>query len=199
MNLSDYMGAWKGQSIIVAGCGESLKDFPALPPECITIGVNDVGRKFLPTYCVVVNHFHDFIRSGRAEHCGKALIALFTHIPQKEVNHPNTVMFKLGKQNGTDLDDPETIDYTSNSPYVAVILAAKMGAQRIGLIGVDFSTYHFFGNAGRHPLLKSVAKIDQEYTALKKKLDERGIEAYNLSPISKLTAFPKISLEDFYG
>src|SRR5262245_6646019 len=198
MSFADYMGMWRGSTAIVAGCGESLTNFE-LPwvsgwnsKNGFTIGVNDVAKRFVPDYCLVVNHYAEFQRLKRADNVGKARLALFTHIPKSVgVEHPNIVVFSLGKQNGTDLDDPERLDYTSNSPYMAVILAAKMGAKKIGLIGVDFT--------GLHYLSRAVPKINQEYGKLKTALDQRGIEAYNLSPVSRLEAFPKCSLEEFYG
>ena len=58
------------------------------------------------------------------------------------------------------------LHYTQNSPYVAVCLAAYMGARRIGLIGVDFTEHHFFATTGKHPLACRLAQIDREYRAL---------------------------------
>ena len=53
-SLADFRDRHHGEAIIVCGCGQSLNDLPK-PPGCVTIGVNDVGRRFDPTYLVVVN------------------------------------------------------------------------------------------------------------------------------------------------
>ena len=89
------------------------------------------------------------------------------------------------------------LHYTQNSPYVALCLAAYMGARRIGLIGVDFTANHFFAATGTHPLTTQLPVIDEQYRRLGEALRTRGIEVFNVSPTSRLTAFLKISLDEF--
>src|SRR5262245_2050327 len=50
----DFRKRHAGETIIVCGCGASLKTLP-IPAGCVTIGTNDVGRLFDPDYLVVVN------------------------------------------------------------------------------------------------------------------------------------------------
>ena len=57
--LASFQNIHKGETIIVCGCGESLNDL-AHPERFITIGVNDVGRLFDPTYLVVLNPRNQF-------------------------------------------------------------------------------------------------------------------------------------------
>jgi len=52
--LHAFRDAHLGETIVVCGCGPSLKELPD-PERMITLGVNDVGRLFDPTYLVVVN------------------------------------------------------------------------------------------------------------------------------------------------
>ena len=59
--LASFHNIHHGETIIVCGCGESLNDL-AYPERFITIGVNDVGRQFHPTYLVVVNPRSQFTR-----------------------------------------------------------------------------------------------------------------------------------------
>jgi hypothetical protein len=47
--LASFCGAHACGSIIVCACGESLNT-PTKPERFVTIGVNDVGRKFDPDY-----------------------------------------------------------------------------------------------------------------------------------------------------
>ena len=159
-SLSFFQNIHKDETIIVCGCGESLNDLQG-PERFITIGVNDVGRQFDPTYLVVVNPRHQFkndrfhyVETSRAQ-------AIFTQLALG-INHPHIVRFKLGERGGTNISDPNSLPYTQNSPYVALCLAAHMGAKSIGLIGVDFTDHHFFGKTGRHPLNGQFAKIDAE-------------------------------------
>ena len=74
---------------------------------------------------------------------------------------------------------------------VALCLAAFMGASRIGLIGVDFTDHHLANTETK------MKRIDGEYRTLGESLKEKGIEIVNLSADSRLTTFPKISIEEF--
>jgi hypothetical protein len=57
--LASFSNVHAGGTILVCGCGQSLNQLER-PEEFITIGVNDVGRKFQPDYLVVVNPPHQF-------------------------------------------------------------------------------------------------------------------------------------------
>jgi glycosyltransferase involved in cell wall biosynthesis len=103
----------------------------------------------------------------------------------------------LGKRGGTEISSDDRLPYTQNSPYLALCLAMFMGARRIGLIGVDFTNDHFFGKTGRHALTRHLAQIDREYKRLQQSASRQGIEIFNLSSESRLTAFPKVSLRQF--
>ncbi|MBC5783441.1 glycosyltransferase [Ramlibacter sp. USB13] len=189
-----YRDCLRGQSVVVCGCGESaalLQD----AARFTTIGVNDIGRLFDPTYLVVVNPRAQF-RSDRFRHVERSRAkALFTHLDLGRVDPP-VVRFPLGTFAGTDLD-AHALHYTQNSPYVAACLAAYMGAARIGLLGVDFTDHHFFARTGRHPLAGRLAQIDREYGALAEALRARGVALENLSPASRLQSLPRASLAEF--
>lgn len=193
--LSSFHNIHQDETIVVCGCGESLNDF-AQPERFITIGVNDVGRRFQPNYLVVVNPRHQFsgdrfryVETSRAKF-------LFTQL-DLPVKHPNVVKFKLGQLGGTDFSNPDVLNYTNNSPYIALCLAILMGAKRVGLIGVDFTDNHFFSKTGKHPLAPQFEKINEQYRRLAEAAKALGVEIFNLSRRSRLTAFPKASFSEF--
>ena len=193
--FKEFRGYHSGETILVCGCGSSLSQIVA-PERLITIGVNDVGRLFTPDYLAVLNPRQQFpgdrfryVEESRAK-------AIFTQL-DLGIAHPHIVRFRLGRRGGTDLSDTNSLPYTRNSPYPALCLAAHMGARRIGLIGVDFTDNHFFASTGRHLLTGELAQIDQEYQQLQQSLAQRGIEIFNLSEASRLTAFPKMTQEEF--
>ncbi|WP_127995381.1 glycosyltransferase [Piscinibacter defluvii] len=194
--LAAYADRHPGATILVCGCGRSLHTLPR-DHGLATIGVNDIGRLFDPDYLVVVNppgQFRDgrfrWVRESRAK-------ALFTQLELGPVAPP-VVRFRLGRFGGT-ATGPDTLDYTQNSPYVAVLLAAHLGAARIGLIGVDFDDGHFFGATGPHPLAARLAEIDAQYAALHAALARRGVELVNLSPTSRLAALPRADIAGWAG
>ncbi len=190
--LAGFAGGRPGASIVVCGCGPSLRELVE-PSRFITIGVNDVGRLFDPTYLVVVNPRSQFkadrfrsIEQSNAE-------ALFTQLDLGPVRPP-VVRFRLGQYGGTADAGSQVLHYTQNSPYVAVSLAVLLGATRIGLIGVDFTDHHFFAATGRHSLAGRLREIDAEYGRLAAALQARGIALVNLSETSRLTSLPKVAL-----
>lgn len=195
----DGLASWRdrhaGESIVVCGCGHSLTPEVA-QLGLTTIGVNDVGRLFDPTYLVVLNPARqfradrfDFVRHSRAR-------ALFTQLDLGAVAPP-VVRFKLGQHGGTVIGPEPVLHHTQNSPYLAVCLAAWMGAKRIGLIGVDFTEHHFHARTGRHPLSARLPRIDLEYTRLADSLAQQGVELLNLSHESRLQGLPRVAMADF--
>lgn len=194
--LADFSGRHRGATIIVCGCGPSLNELP-LPAPCISIGVNDVGRRFDPAYLVVVNPPAQFRPDRRRAIEASRARAVFTQYPDWQLEHAPRVPIVLGANGGTDFTDQAVLHFTRNSPYVAVCLAIHMGAARIGLIGVDFTDDHFFGATGRHPLAGCLDQIDAEYSRLRDACTRHNVEVVNLSPISRLTAFPRMELAKF--
>lgn len=193
--FSGFQNYHIGKTIIVCGCGSSLSNFNK-PDEFITIGVNDVGRQFDPDYLVVLNPRSQF-KHDRFRYVEQSCAsALFTQL-NLGIKHPNIVRFKLGQRGGTDCSSLTSLPYTRNSPYVALCMAAFMGAKRIGLIGVDFTDNHFFSKTGRHSLRTAVGSIDKEYGKLAAALAEVGIEVVNLSENSLIKGLDKMAIEDF--
>ena len=194
-DLKDFRNYHSGETILVCGCGTSLNEVVS-PGRFITIGVNDVGRLFQPDYLVVLNPRQQFkpdrfrfVEQSRAK-------AIFTQL-DLGIRHPHIVRFRLGRLGGVDFSDPTCLPHTRNSPYVAVCLAIHMGAEKIGLIGVDFTHDHFFGATGEHPLSRQFAQIDEEYKRLYEASGRLGVEILNLSSCSRLRALPKMSPEHF--
>lgn len=191
--LADWKGRHAGATVVVCGCGRSLRDF-APPPDVLTIGVNDVGRVFTPDYLVVVNERRQFA-PGRFEFVEQSQAkAVFS---QLELGHPRLVRFRLGQRGGVDRGDSGTLHYSNNSPYVAVELARVLGAARVGLVGIDFDDDHFFGTTGRHPLAGQLAQIDREYARLAAACQADGVELVNLSPTSRLTSLPRMGFAEW--
>ncbi|MCK7496531.1 MAG: hypothetical protein MZW92_40690 [Comamonadaceae bacterium] len=92
----------------------------------VTIGVNDIGRRFDPTYLVVLNPRSQFsgerfryVETSRAQ-------ALFSQL-DLGIRHPRVVRLRLGQRGGTELGPGDALPYTRNSPYVALFLRAVHG------------------------------------------------------------------------
>lgn len=163
----------------------------------LTIGISDVGRRLTPTYLFVQNHRQNYsedrftyIRNSKALYC-------FTPLLHLKLDTIPVIRFRPSVHGGLDWLTPGALPYSSTSAYMALCLAARMGGNPIGLIGIDFTEDHFFSKTGIHRLAAKIDKIDLEFSALNRAFSIAGIKVHNLSPSSKLTAFPKTSIERF--
>ena len=193
-----YINKFRGGTFIVAGCGSSINLYEDFSKYYV-IGVNDIERVLTPDFLVVVNDHRTFMR-GRWDYVRESMSpVIFSHLddPGPINRRSHIAKIKTGSRNSPNLDNLTVVDYTMNSPYMAAIIAYQLGASKIGMIGVDFTQDHFFANTGSHKLSKHVKNIDQEYFVLKNNLESRGVKVANLSPISLLSSWPKMSLEEF--
>jgi len=194
----DYINKFSGETFIVAGCGSSVNLYEDFSKYYV-IGVNDIERILTPDFLVVVNDYRTFMR-GRWDHVKNSLSpVIFSHLdnPGPIDRSAHLCKVKIGSRNTPNLDNLTVVDYTMNSPYMAIIIAYQLGAKKIGMVGVDFTQDHFFANTGSHKLSKHVNNIDQEYLVLKNMLEARGVKVANLSPISLLSSWPKMNLDQF--
>lgn len=195
----DYIDSQKDKPFIVMGCGESINFLSGKDiSDFMVIGINDIERIATPNYLVVVNHQRTFSR-GRFEWVTRSKSpVIFSHIdPGVLENKRALVNIELGSRGKADLTNKRKIDYTMNSPYMAVILAHHMGASKIGIIGVDFTENHFFAETGKHVLSRNLNLVDAEYSELGKALTDRGIKIANLSSISSINSWPKMDIDQF--
>jgi hypothetical protein len=193
----DYIDSQKGKPFIIAGCGESINNFDDLS-DFMVIGINDIGRILTPNYLVVVNHQRTFTR-GRFEWVTRSKSpVILSHIDPGVLDNRNAlVKINLGSKEAPNLEDRSKIDYTMNSPYMGAIIAYQLGASKIGLIGVDFTPNHFFGETGNHVLARNIKMVNEEYDKLGKALISKGVKIANLSPTSSIESWPKMNLDQF--
>lgn len=192
-----YVNKHKGQSFIICGCGNSLNDFEP-DGKSIIIGVNDVSKKITPDYLVCVNELKTFTPERLPWVMNHTAKKLFTCLPNLTVSRPeDNVRIKIGTWGGVNIDKWGYIDHTANSPYMALVIAYQLGASKIGMIGVDFTPNHFFGQTGDHKFAGRAKMINEEYGVLGDAFKERGVKIANLSRESKMDSWPYMSIDDF--
>jgi len=109
-------------------------------------------------------------------------------------------VLKKGKTYGLETDT-QTLAHGNNSGYAAINLAYHLGARRIVLLGFDMMSNgkdsHFHdGYPTRAPDDKMYQdKFIPGFDQLKTELNSSGVTVMNASPYSKLTIFPKITIE----
>lgn len=163
----------------VLGLGETLNEFK--PDGNITIGVNDIQRFHKTDYVVCVDH-PDVFNAERLEAIKDSdCIGFYTQLEEWKRYNPNVKIIEFNRGRGLiDGIDTDKFCYSNNSPYVACILAYKLGAKEIVLHGVDFNDHPHLNGASRD-------KAFRDYKELQKALNKRGVSIYCNSSDSYLS------------
>ncbi|MDP9011778.1 MAG: hypothetical protein M3O41_03790 [Pseudomonadota bacterium] len=183
--------------MLVCGLGQSLGSLVDLPC-CPSIGVNDIGRALDPTYLICMDPLDVFPADRRRfiEHSTSQFI--FSHA-DTGITGDNVVSCPLALSERPRVAD-EGGFYHPGAPltsiYLALELAAFMGADPIGLIGVDFCGGYFFDPEHSHNLNSYAVALNRMFLELGHELKNIGVRVLNLSDRSSLTAFPRMSLDD---
>jgi hypothetical protein len=174
------------EKILVCGCGQSINQ---LPPnlDLPTIGVNYINKYMPVDYLVCVNEVPTFSNDNFTFIESTSAKLVFSQLDLPIFNKKKLVHFDLGTREEINLDK-DKIDFSVDSTYISIILAYKMGAKEIGLIGCDLIG---------HTLFKRLEQINTAYTNLYNKLQEKGVNLWNLSKNSLVTTIPKKDLSEF--
>jgi hypothetical protein len=177
--IQNYLNKHKGEVIVVAGCGPSIDQ--CYSPGLITIGVNDIERTVMADYLVCIDsknsfppHRWQYIEETNAW-------AVFSHLDLPIKNKSALCKVDFAPRNTYHLEDPNRINKSYLSPYVAVNIAYWMGASEIYMIGVDLVN---------HPLKARLKQINNDFKQLHKSLQHKGVQLYNASSISKIDTIP---------
>lgn len=211
IDSNKFIDIHKGKTAIVLGLGTSTNDLIKEDLSgFVTIGVNDIGAVYQPRYVLTLDTPSRLDRSMGATLRRAAVVAgtkaeyLFAPDSIREWEafaelKDRVVGLNLGGRHLRNIDDPSVFDFSSNSPYVAVILAYRMGCTRIGVVGVDFTEDHCHARDGVHELVRNgrLQEINRDYAELTEALNKRGCELYNISGISLVTGMPKMGAREF--
>ncbi|HXD91878.1 MAG TPA: hypothetical protein VNX01_01625 [Bacteroidia bacterium] len=199
MRFTDFKNIHAGKKIIVAACGASSFELKETYKNFITLGVNDISSVFDPDYLLILDPKESFAKSvykGTWQHVENTKAKyIFTILENLEVPEHKRILFEYGERENTNFENG-VIGHTANSPYAACLIAAYMGATKIGLIGVDFTENRISGKM-RHDLLGTLWKMNAEYENLAKSLCSKGTQLVNLSPVSNITSLKNENLINF--
>lgn len=103
------------------------------------------------------------------------------------------------------VDDPGLLGDGGNSGFQAINLVAQAGARRIVLIGFDFRIdhgSHWHGLHGRgldNPVATNLIRWRGVLDDAAPTFAALGIEVINASPVSLLSAYPRMSVDEALG
>lgn len=109
-------------------------------------------------------------------------------------------MFLIRKADILLTETPGTIGDGGNSGFQALNIAVQFGAKRIVLVGFDMRLDRGIHWHGRHPKGLNnpqdlnIVRWRKAINGAAVELAELGVEVLNASPVSTLTAFPKVDL-----
>lgn len=167
--------------IHVLGLGESLDNYS--PDGNSTIGVNDIHSRIKTDYVVCVDHPKAFTPDRLTTIYQTGCKGFYSQvIAWDRVKNFKLIEFAPGRGRLLELDS-EKFCYSSSSPYVACVLAYKLGAKQIVMHGVDFRTHKNFEAFNKQESLK------KDFKNLSKELKRRGIQLFVGSDWSMLSEF----------
>jgi hypothetical protein len=170
--------------INVLGLGDSLEHY--VPDNNITIGVNDIHKHIKTDYVVCIDHMTAFSKDRLEVIMKTKCKGFYSQIVDWGLIIPNFkfIEFNTGRGLLHKLDN-DKFCYSNNSPFVACILAYKLGAKEIILHGVDLIDHpHIKGNSKEKALL--------DYKNLNKALKSRGVKLFVGSKDSSLSNFLEV-------
>lgn len=175
---------------IVLGNGISINDFEPVK-GVFTIGVNDICRKFTPNILLLVDEKSRFKSKERIDMIEASDCIHVVSDNAWHFSKGRTYKFNIGGRGSfRHFDDKNTIDSGWDSPYMAVMLAAKLGFKDIDVIGVDYCDNHFYAEDGAHNLMPRLQEVDEYYKKLVEFLSSKGVKVHNISSVSKLKNIP---------
>ena len=175
------------------GNGNSVNKLPQDLTGYYTIGVNCIGAKLSPDILLIVDNMKGFTQEQLA--IIKNTKAGYYFVREGmgwEFDRKKTIYWecgRLGEFDNLNLKNNK-IDIGFDSPYIAILLAYKLGFRQIDIIGVDFTADHFYKKDGIHKINKRLNKILTFYDRLYTHLTFHGAIIHNLSIESRIKCIP---------
>jgi hypothetical protein len=166
-------------TVSIVACGDSAKEWFKTPCD-LSIGVNDcVKFGYEVDYLVVVNSpikFHPGSKNGDVNRfktiVGSKPKKFFCHNSNWRKYFKDAENLAMKKFNT--VYKPGRIYHSMTSPFVAITLAAKLGATEIIIWGVDMINHHKFA-PGKH---KDFEEELGYYSILFEELEKNGIKCW---------------------
>lgn len=199
----------KGEKAVICALGDSLNLFKPKKKRNYTIfGVNDINEYLIPDYQVISENIYLGKYPDNPAYEGKSQAILNTTAKTVfsvyDCAFTNVVPIKLDLISLKDDDIDNILDSGKNFafrkvPTAAISLAITMGFTRIGIIGMDITGDRAINNHSN--ALGMAGDRLSIFNAYCHKIMEwckyNGVRLYNLSPVSVITAFPKMDMKRF--
>jgi hypothetical protein len=164
----------------IIGCGQTASHWDG---SGLSIGVNDAWKFGKPTnYLLLANRPLSFSSDRLQTIINSKPEKFYCDKKDWEEWFPDWIKIRLKPWYGSYFK--ENFYYSNTSPFIAITLAANIGATKIILWGVDFQDHHKF-NGGNPETKREIERYQELITELR----AQGIETYLGAPGSALESF----------
>lgn len=189
--------------ISLIGGGPSAKDLDTTRLKGLRIGINDAA--FHKPCDVFFSNDHGYclgIRRSIEDFPGARHLSIRQRFFERFRNWDATIWQRVDKE----APSTRSLELSSGpmgtpgcSGYVALNLAAQIGAKTIILFGYDFHpVYRYFFRAEPYPRVK-IPGVIESFRKVKVHYDRRGIRILTANPESAIDAFPRITHEEAFA
>ena len=199
MEKVDWFPDWNGQAVAIVASGPSTKkvSYKALEGRIRTLAIKE-NHEICPWSEMIYGCDQAFWRNcmGLPNYKGLkvAYKSAFSTIKSIDIDK---------KADRILTEQPGLVGSGGNSGFQALNLAIQFGAKRILLLGFDMSDQHgvhWFGRSqgdGRsQPAEWNFKRWRAAFSVAACQMHTLGVEVLNSSPLTSLTCFPKVSVED---
>lgn len=165
------------KTIHVLGLGESLEFFKH--DGNVTIGVNDINRLVKTDYLLMVDPIKSLVPEYK-EVVKNSDSQFWCQLDEYDgfVKNFNKMELARGRGSCDDFDSDRFV-YSITSPFCAVHLAYKLGANDIVMWGVDFNTARCNEEKDLEPMCKfKQERALKDFTNLRNALNNRNVNFY---------------------
>jgi hypothetical protein len=197
----DWFPDWRGATCIIVGSGPSAADAPLAPGSHRCIAINNSWRLVPWADALYATDYAWWEREAGVPEFGGLKISQDCRLKDRPAWGIRTVTVWTS-QDQLLITTPGEIGWGGNSGFAAINLAVQFGAKRIVLVGFDMRIdrgMHWHGKHGpglNNPSQDSVRRWRRVIDEQAPILAALGVEMVNASPISALTAYPKMDLRE---
>jgi hypothetical protein len=193
---------WRGECVAIVGSGPSAKQVPveSLRDRIHVVAIND-SFKLAPWADVLYSCDYGWWQTHRGAREFTGLRLSHDRRACDEFKLQRVMIEQVGL-NELLIEKPSYVGAGGNSGFQAFNLAIQFGATGIMLVGIDCSLDQGLHWHGRHPTPLSnpmeynVKRWREAFDGAAVRAAQLGVDVVNCSPSSKLTAYPKMTIEE---
>lgn len=193
---------WRGECVAIIGSGPSAKQAPVelLRDRIHTIAINN-SYKLAPWAEILYSCDYAWWQHNKGARDFAGLRLAHDFRACNEFGLQRIMIEKVGA-NDLLLDQPTYVGAGGNSGFQAFNLAIQFGVAAIMLIGIDCSLDHGMHWHGNHtmpmsnPMHINVVRWATAFEGAAARVKSLGVDVVNCSPISKLAAYPKMTIAE---